>query len=226
MEKGDKIKKISKVKPTFLTIEGKVSSLQDSKTDDLEEIVLKVKKAKTPKAPKKEKAPKAEKAPKKPKALKKIDSSIKQSVKVIVGSNESSKPIRKEISKQTTYITLDRPYQLTEEEEDKLSITKFINKTKKEPSTATLNTVVSNQVNEIPKANTQEEVAIKEKKPRKKREKIPISRRMTEEQAGYMSFPPSEEEIETLEEVRRRERLAAQLFQKYQKEEEEEQEEE
>jgi len=160
MEKGDKRK-------NFLTIDANVSSLQDSPLKE-----KKMKKAKkAPKAkkampePKTEKAKKAKSEPKK----EKVTPFISQNVNVIVGSNEKSKPIRKEISKQTTYLTLERPYQLTEEEEDKLSITKFLpippkDRKKKEsipvqeltPSSATLIPVVDNPVNEILKPNVQE----------------------------------------------------------------------
>ncbi len=48
------------------------------------------------------------------------------------------KPIRKEITKQTTYITLDKPYALTEEEEDKLTITKFLRIPSSIPTTVDL----------------------------------------------------------------------------------------
>lgn len=48
-------------------------------------------------------------------------------VNINIGKDgKDGKPIRKEISKQTTYLTLEKPYALTEEEEDKLTITKFI----------------------------------------------------------------------------------------------------
>jgi hypothetical protein len=199
-------------------------------------------------------SPKAK--PKKQKKERKIDSSIKQSVKVIVGSGSGAEPKRKEISKQTTYITLDRPYQLSQEDEDKLSITKFIPSVKKEP-TATLNTVVSNPLNEIPKANSQDiEIASKasvkrldeatlpfalqstaeplvstaeplvstaeplvkeiaKKKRKKVVGKIPVSQRMTEAQAGYMSFPSSEDD--SAEEIRRQEKQAIRFLEKYQK---------
>jgi len=199
-------------------------------------------------------SPKAK--PKKQKKERKIDSSIKQTVKVIVGSGSGAEPKRKEISKQTTYITLDRPYQLSQEDEDKLSITKFIPSVKKEP-TATLKTVVSNPLNEIPKANSQDiEIASKasvkrldeatlpfalqstaeplvstaeplvstaeplvkeiaKKKRKKVVGKIPVSQRMTEAQAGYLSFPSSEDD--SAEEVRRQENYAIRFLDKYQK---------
>jgi len=154
----------------------------------------------------------------------------KQTVKIIVGSGSGAEPRRKEISKQTTYITLDRPYQLSQEDEDKLSITKFI---KKEP-TATLKTVVSNPLNEIPKANSQEpiiankdtapimEIAnIKQesvplalRKKRKKVIKLPVSERLTEVQAGYQSFPSNGDD--TTEEIFRQEKEAIRFLEKYQ----------
>jgi hypothetical protein len=201
----------------------------------------KPKKSKAPKAkPKKEKKEKKEKKDikqalalgKKEKKQRKIDSSIKQTVKVIVGSGSGAEPKRKEISKQTTYITLDRPYQLSQEDEDKLSITKFI---KKEP-TATLKTVVSNPLNEIPKANTQDieitslpialdlppimEIAKKKRKQsrtfgKKTIGKIPVSERLTEVQAGYESFPSGGDD--TTEEIFRQEKDAIRFLEKYQK---------
>ena len=54
-----------------------------------------------------------------------------------------------------------------------------------------------------------------EKKARKPREKIPISDRMTEEQAGYMSSPPSEGELATAAEFRRQEKAAKMMFKTY-----------
>ena len=204
----------------------------------------KPKKSKAPKAkPKKEPKVSPKDKPKKQKKQRKIDSSIKQTVKVIVGSGSGAEPKRKEISKQTTYITLDRPYQLSQEDEDKLSITKFI---KKEP-TATLKTVVSNPLNEIPKANSQDiekildeatlptskqstaepsvstaepsvippSMEIAKKKRKKVVGKIPVSERMTEAQAGYLSFPSSEDD--SAEEVRRQENYAIRFLDKYQK---------
>ena len=200
----------------------------------------KPKKSKAPKAkPKKEPKVSPKDKPKKQKKQRKIDSSIKQTVKVIVGSGSGAEPKRKEISKQTTYITLDRPYQLSQEDEDKLSITKFI---KKEP-TATLSkaepsvkTVVSNPLNEIPKANSQDieitslpialdlppsmEIAKKKRKQsrtvgKKVIGKIPVSERLTEVQAGYQSFPSNGDE--TTEEILRQEREAIRFLEKYQK---------
>ena len=193
----------------------------------------KPKKSKAPKAkPKKEPKVSPKDKPKKQKKQRKIDSSIKQTVKVIVGSGSGAEPKRKEISKQTTYITLDRPYQLSQEDEDKLSITKFI---KKQP-TATLKTVVSNPLNEIPKANSQDieitslpialdlppsmEIAKKKRKQsrtfgKKVIGKIPVSERLTEVQAGYQSFPSNGDE--TTEEILRQEREAIRFLEKYQK---------
>lgn len=51
-----------------------------------------------------------------------------------------------------------------------------------------------------------------EKKPRKPRGRIPVSQRMTEEQAGYMSFPSDEGEIEN---VRNQEQMSRSLMEKY-----------
>lgn len=50
---------------------------------------------------------------------------VKVNVTVGKDSSEAKKPIRKDISKQTTYVTLETPYALPVEEEEKLSITKF-----------------------------------------------------------------------------------------------------
>lgn len=54
-----------------------------------------------------------------------------------------------------------------------------------------------------------------EKKARKPREKIPISQRMTEVEAGYMSFSPSEGELATMAEFRRQEANARRMFKTY-----------
>lgn len=54
-----------------------------------------------------------------------------------------------------------------------------------------------------------------ERKSRKPRERIPVSQRMTEDQAGYMSFPSSEGERATMAEVRRQEDQSRGMFEKY-----------
>ena len=54
-----------------------------------------------------------------------------------------------------------------------------------------------------------------EKKARKPREKIHVSQRMTEREAGYMSFPSSEGELATMAEIRRQEANARRMFKTY-----------
>lgn len=54
-----------------------------------------------------------------------------------------------------------------------------------------------------------------ERKPRKPYTRRPVSERMTEEQAGYISLPSSEGEIETAAEFRRQEREARLKFKNY-----------
>lgn len=54
-----------------------------------------------------------------------------------------------------------------------------------------------------------------ERKSRKPRERIPVSNRMTETEAGYMSFPSSEGERATMAEVRRQEEQSRGMFEKY-----------
>jgi hypothetical protein len=54
-----------------------------------------------------------------------------------------------------------------------------------------------------------------EKKARKPREKVPISSRMSAEEAGYMSFPSSEGERATTAEIRRQEKSAKMMFKSY-----------
>ena len=122
MEKGDKKK---------LTIEGIVSSLQDNPVNN-NDVLKRIHRSKKPKQSKGSPL-KPEQSKKKAQKVQKVkpeQSKGSNNVIINIGSQmvqpENSKPIRKEISKQTTYLTLDRPYQLTEEEEDSLTITKHI----------------------------------------------------------------------------------------------------
>ena len=85
-----------------------------------------------------------------------------QIVKVNVNTSKEEKPplmkpVRKEITKQTTYVTLDKPYALQPEEEELLTITKFIPNPPRDKSSAKVTTLVSNPKNEIPQANIQQE---------------------------------------------------------------------
>ena len=64
-----------------------------------------------------------------------------------------AKPVRKEITKQTTYITLDKPYALQPEEEELLTITKHIPNPPRDKSRAKVTTLVSDPKNEIPQPN-------------------------------------------------------------------------
>ena len=57
---------------------------------------------------------------------KKPDTKTSQVVKFNINIGKDGKPIRKDISRQTTYVTLEKPYALSEEDEDKLTITKFL----------------------------------------------------------------------------------------------------
>jgi hypothetical protein len=54
-----------------------------------------------------------------------------------------------------------------------------------------------------------------ERKPRKPRERIPVSTRMTEAEAGYMSFPSSEDERVTREAVFNQDQMARTMMGKY-----------
>jgi len=80
-----------------------------------------------------------------------------QIVKVNVNTSKEekppAKPVRKEITKQTTYITLDKPYALQPEEEELLTITKHIPNPPRDKSSAKVTTLVSNPKNEIPQPN-------------------------------------------------------------------------
>ena len=114
-----------------------------------------------------------------------------QIVKVNVNTSKEEKPIakpvRKEITKQTTYITLDKPYALQPEEEELLSITKFIpNPPRSAPlmkSSAKVTTLVSNPKNEIPQANIQEQPF------------IPIKKKVIAKQQKEILIPEPEPEI-------------------------------
>ena len=82
-----------------------------------------------------------------------------QIVKVNVNTSKEekppalAKPVRKEITKQTTYITLDKPYALQPEEEELLTITKHIPNPPRDKSRAKVTTLVSDPKNEIPQPN-------------------------------------------------------------------------
>jgi hypothetical protein len=78
---------------------------------------------------------------------------VKVNVKVGKDLSEAKKPIRKDITKQTTYLTLERPYALPVEEEEKLTITKFIPTPPRDKSSVKVSTVVSNPIEEIVRPN-------------------------------------------------------------------------
>jgi len=112
------------------------------------------------KKPAKEKKPK-DKKPAKQKQKQKQKQENVQIVKVNVNTGKEEKPIakpvRKEITKQTTYVTLDKPYALQPEEEELLTITKFIPNPPRDKSSAKVTTLVSDPKNEIPQPNIQEQ---------------------------------------------------------------------
>jgi hypothetical protein len=105
---------------------------------------------------KKERMPKAKKQsmPKVKKGKKDLPTTSQiVKVNVKVGKDLTTKPIRKDITKQTTYLTLERPYALPVEEEEKLTITKFIPTPPRDKSSVKVSTVVSNPVEEIVRPN-------------------------------------------------------------------------
>ena len=108
----------------------------------------------------KEKKPK-DKKPAKQKQKQKQKQENVQIVKVNVNTSKeekpTAKPVRKEITKQTTYITLDKPYALQPEEEELLTITKHVPNPPRDKSSAKVTTLVSNPKNEIPQTNIQEQ---------------------------------------------------------------------
>jgi len=112
------------------------------------------------KKPAKQKNPK-DKKPTKQKQKQKQKQENTQIVKVNVNTSKEEKPIakpvRKEITKQTTYLTLDKPYALQPEEEELLTITKHVPNPPRDKSRAKVTTLVSDPKNEIPQANIQDQ---------------------------------------------------------------------
>ena len=112
------------------------------------------------KKPAKQKNPK-DKKPTKQKQKQKQKQENVQIVKVNVNTSKEEKPIakpvRKEITKQTTYVTLDKPYALQPEEEELLTITKHVPNPPRDKSRAKVTTLVSDPKNEIPQANIQDQ---------------------------------------------------------------------
>jgi hypothetical protein len=107
-----------------------------------------------------------------------------QIVKVNVNQEKPSaplmKPVRKEITKQTTYVTLDKPYALQPEEEELLTITKHIPNPPRDKSSAKVATLVSNPKNEIPQPNIQDQPL---------QIPIPIKKKVTAKKKGLFDVP-------------------------------------
>jgi len=171
MEKGDKPKPKESV----------AKSMTSSST--------KVKKQKKPSASlMKEKKPK-DKKPAKQKQKQKQKQENVQIVKVNVNTGKEEKPalmkpIRKEITKQITYVTLDKPYALQPEEEELLTITKHIPNPPRDKSRAKLTTLVSDPKNEIPQANIQDQPLAS-----LKQIPVPIKKKVTAKAKGLFDVP-------------------------------------
>lgn len=113
-----------------------------------------------------------------------------QIVKVNVNTSKEekppalAKPVRKEITKQTTYVTLDKPYALQPEEEELLTITKHVPNPPRDKSRAKVTTLVSDPKNEIPQPNIQEQPI-----------QVPIKKKVTAKQEKEILIPEPEPEI-------------------------------
>ena len=90
------------------------------------------------------------------------------------------KPVRKEITRQTTYVTLDKPYALQPEEEELLTITKHVPNPPRDKSSVKVTTLVSNPKNEIPQANIQEQPL---------QIPVPIKKKVTAKKKGLFDVP-------------------------------------
>ena len=126
-----------------------------------------------------------EKKPTKQKQKQKQKQENVQIVKVNVNTGKEEKPalmkpIRKEITKQTTYVTLDKPYALQPEEEELLTITKHIPNPPRDKSRAKVTTLVSDPKNEIPQPNIQDQpISIP----------VPIKKKATVKPKGLFDVP-------------------------------------
>ena len=143
--------------------------------------------AKAEKKPAKQKKPAKEKKPAKQKQKQKQKQENVQIVKVNVNTSKEEKPVkpvRKEITRQTTYITLDKPYALQPEEEELLTITKHVPNPPRDKSRAKVTTLVSDPKNEIPQANIQEQpIALMEQVP------VPIKKKVSAKKKGLFDVP-------------------------------------
>jgi hypothetical protein len=141
--------------------------------------------AKAEKKPAKQKKPAKEKKPAKQKQKQKQKQENVQIVKVNVNTSKEEKPVkpvRKEITRQTTYLTLDKPYVLQPEEEELLTITKHVPNPPRDKSRAKVNTLVSDPKNEIPQANIQEQ-------PIALMEQVPIKKKVSAKKKGLFDVP-------------------------------------
>jgi len=143
--------------------------------------------AKAEKKPAKQKKPAKEKKPAKQKQKQKQKQENVQIVKVNVNTSKEEKPVkpvRKEITRQTTYVTLDKPYALQPEEEELLTITKHVPNPPRDKSSAKVTTLVSNPKNEIPQANIQEQpIALLGQVP------VPIKKKVSAKKKGLFDVP-------------------------------------
>ena len=143
--------------------------------------------AKAEKKPAKQKKPAKEKKPAKQKQKQKQKQENVQIVKVNVNTSKEEKPVkpvRKEITRQTTYLTLDKPYALQPEEEELLTITKHVPNPPRDKSRAKVTTLVSDPKNEIPQANIQEQpIALMEQVP------VPIKKKVSAKKKGLFDVP-------------------------------------
>ena len=132
----------------------------------------------------KQKKPAKEKKQTKQKQKQKQKQENVQIVKVNVNTSKEekppAKPVRKEITKQTTYVTLDKPYALQPEEEELLTITKHIPNPPRDKSRAKVTTLVSDPKNEIPQPNIQEQPI---------QVPIPIKKKVTAKKKGLFDVP-------------------------------------
>jgi hypothetical protein len=120
-----------------------------------------------------------EKKPAKQKQKQKQKQENVQKVKVNV-NQAPAKPVRKEITRQTTYVTLDKPYALQPKEEELLTITKHVPNPPRDKSSAKVTTLVSNQKNEILQANIQEQPL---------QIPVPIKKKVTAKKKGLFDVP-------------------------------------
>jgi len=133
----------------------------------------------------KQKKPAKEKKPAKQKQKQKQKQENVQIVKVNVNTSKEekpalAKPVRKEITRQTTYVTLDKPYALQPEEEELLTITKHVPNPPRDKSRAKVTTLVSDPKNEIPQANIQEQPL---------QVPVPIKKKVTAKKKGLFDVP-------------------------------------